>query len=108
MRSRPGGAPTSARNGRGLGGAQYGEVASGPEVASSTAALSRTLRVRTCSTAKPIQCSLASGPLGLRPRVVLSPNTPKREAGRGRAPPPSPPGAPGTIPAATATALPPL
>ena len=50
-RSRPGGAPTSSRNGRAGGGAKYGDVGSGPAMASSIAALSRTLRDTTCAMA---------------------------------------------------------
>src|SRR5262245_50507520 len=108
MRSFPTGAPTSSKNGRSGGGAQYGEVGSGPELTSSSAALSRTVRVSTCSTARPSQCSLASGPTGLRPRLGLSPNSPQHEAGMRIEPPPSPPCATGTIPEATAAAAPPL
>ncbi len=54
MRSRPGSRPTSAENGRVGGGAGYGSPCIGPEVASSSAALSRTVRVSACSTAHPL------------------------------------------------------
>ena len=84
-------------------------IASGwaPAMASSIAALSRTERVSTCSWAKPRQTSPMSGPVGVRPRVGLSPNTPQQEAGMRIDPPPSLACAMGTKPAATAAAEPP-
>ena len=54
MRSRPGRAPTSSRYARAGGGAQYGDVGSGPAMASSSAALSRTLRVMTPGDREPV------------------------------------------------------
>src|SRR3989304_4234017 len=81
---------------------------SGPEVASSRAAQSRTERVRTCCAPSPFITSPMSGPRGLRPRVGLRPTTPQQEAGMRMEPPPSPPWAMGTMPAATAAAEPPL
>jgi hypothetical protein len=44
----------------------------------------------------------------VRARVGLSPKSPQHEAGMRIEPPPSPPWATGTIPAATAAAEPPL
>ena len=81
MRSRPGSAPTSSVNGRAGGGARYGSPTSGPEVASSSAALSRTDRVSACSAAAPAATSPYSGPSGLRARVGLRANSPHAEAG---------------------------
>src|SRR5215468_11894983 len=108
MRSRPGSAPTSSRNGRAGGGAQYGSPTSGPDVASSSAALSRTERVSACSAAPPPATSPYSGPSGLRARVGLSANRPQADAGYRREPPRSLPCANGTMPDATAAAEPPL
>src|SRR5438874_356698 len=89
MRRRPGSRPTSSRNGLAGGGAQYGSPMSGPEVASSSAALSRTLRVTAWMTEAPPQPSPASGPMGTRPRVGLRPKRPQHEAGMRIEPPPS-------------------
>ena len=72
------------------------------------AALSRTERVRTCSTTAPCQISPKSGPVGIRPRVGFRPNRPQQAAGIRIDPPPSPPEAKGTMPPATAAAEPPL
>jgi hypothetical protein len=108
MRSRPGSRPTSARNGPAGGGAQYGSPTSGPEVASSSAALSRTLHVTAWPAEAPPQPSPASGPIGLRARVGLRPNSPQQEAGMRMEPPPSVACAIGTMPDATAAAEPPL
>src|SRR2546428_12664438 len=108
MRNLPGSAPTSLRKGRDGGGAQYGSPTSGPDVASSSAALSRTERVTACSATKPLNISPKSGPSGLRARVGLRPNSPQHEAGMRIEPPPSLACAIGTKPAATAAAEPPL
>src|SRR5215813_2852881 len=108
MRNFPGSAPTSSRNGRAGGGAQYGSPTSGPEVASSSAALSRTVRVTAWPTDAPPQPSPASGPMGLRARVGLRPKSPQQDAGIRIEPPPSVACAIGTMPAATAAAEPPL
>ena len=62
----------------------------------------------TCSIAQPDQRSTSTGPAGVRPRVGLSPNNPQAAEGIRIEPPPSPPEAIGTIPAATAAAAPPL
>src|SRR5207237_1046774 len=80
---------TSCRNGRAIGGAQYGSPTSGPAVASSSAALSRTLHVTAWPIDAPLQPSPASGPAGLRARVGLSPKRPHAEAGMRIEPPPS-------------------
>src|SRR5437667_5738870 len=108
MRNLPGSAPTSLRKGRDGGGAQYGSPASGPDVASSSAALSRTERVNACSATRPLNISPKSGPSGLRARVGFIPNNPQHEEGIRIEPPPSLPCANGTIPDATAAAEPPL
>src|SRR5215468_6300458 len=108
IRRRPGSRPTSSRNGRAGGGAQYGSPTSGPDVASSSAALSRTLHVTAWPTEAPLQPSPASGPAGLRARVGLSPKRPHAEAGMRIDPPPSVACAIGSIPAVTAAAAPPL
>src|SRR5262245_66025137 len=108
MRRRPGSAPTSAENGRAGAGAQYGSPSAGPDVASSSAALSRTDRVSACSAAAPPATSPYSGPSGLRARVGLRANSPHADAGYRSEPPRSLPCANGTIPDATAAADPPL
>lgn len=108
MRRRPGWLSTSARKGRlGIGG-QYGSPDAGPLVASSRAALSRTERVTAWAALTPLQPSPTSGPMGLRARVGLRPNSPQLAAGMRIDPPPSLPCAIGTMPAATAAAAPPL
>src|ERR1700692_1408060 len=81
---------------------------SGPAVASSNAALSRTERVRACSRAGPFSTSPTAGPGAVRARVVFNPKTPQHDAGIRIEPPPSLPWAIGTIPADTAAADPPL
>src|ERR1700716_2769536 len=75
---------------------------------SSTAAVSRTLRVTTPSIANPCQDSPRSGPNETRPRDGFSPTRPHSLAGIRIEPPPSLACAIGTIPAATAAAEPPL
>ena len=82
--------------------------ASGPRSTSSSAAVSRTLRVTTNSAEKPLQRSPSAGPNELRPRVGLSPTRPHMLAGPRIEPPPSLACAAGTMPAATAAAAPPL
>src|SRR5260370_36118338 len=81
---------------------------SGPAVASSSAALSRTERVTACSATSPLMTSPKFGPNGLRPRVGFIPKSPQHDAGMRIEPPPSLPCAIGTMPAATAAAEPPL
>src|SRR2546422_2289729 len=75
---------------------------SGPAVASSSAALSRTERVTACSATSPLMTSPKFGPSGLRPRVGFIPKSPQHDAGMRIEPPPSLPCAIGTMPAATA------
>src|SRR5271154_1219453 len=82
-------------------------VSSGPAIASSIAALSRTLMLSTWPQEKPPQPSPRSGPSGLRARVGFKPNTPDAEAGIRIEPPPSLAWATGTIRAATAAPAPP-
>src|ERR1700748_2228185 len=108
MRNRPGSALTSPRNGRVGGGAQYGSPRSGPDVASSSAALSRTERVSACSTAPPAATSPYSGPNGLRARVGLRANRPHADARERSEAPTSLPCADAPMPDATAAADPPL
>src|SRR5215470_17161149 len=108
IRRRPGSRPTSSRNGRAGGGAQYGSPTSGPEVTSRSAALSRTVRVTACAVEALPQPSPASGPIGLRARVGLRPKMPQQEAGIRIDPPPSLACAIGIMPEATAAAAPPL
>src|SRR6266516_2868196 len=81
---------------------------SGPAVASSSAALSRTERVSAWMTLEPLQFSPRSGPIGVRARVGLRPNKPQQDAGMRIEPPPSVPCAMGSMPDATAAAAPPL
>ena len=80
----------------------------GPASTSRTAALSRTERVSTWRETAPDHTSPWSGPTETRPREGLSPTRPQADAGMRSDPPPSPPCPTGTIPAATAAALPPL
>ena len=71
-------------------------------------AASRTDFVTANSVAEPSNGSLASGPVGTRSRLGLSPTSPQQLAGTRIEPPPSLACASGTIPAATAAAEPPL
>src|SRR5260370_16234300 len=107
MRSLPGLRPTSSRKGRSGGGAKYGLDGSGPQTASSIAALSRTLMLSTWPQENPAQPSPRSGPSGLRARVGFNPNTPDAEAGIRIEPPPSLACATGRMRAATAAPAPP-
>src|SRR5258706_1278964 len=102
----PGFLLTSFKNGP-ASGIIYAAPTSGPLVASNIAAESRTERVSTCSIAKPSHASPIIGPVGVRPRVGLSPNNPHADDGMRIEPPPSPPVANGTIRAATAAPEPP-
>src|SRR5210317_2125734 len=78
---------------------------SGPAVASSNAALSRTERDTQCVT---LMISwIVLGPRGVRARLGFMPNRPQHEAGIRIEPPPSVALAKGKIPAATAAAEPP-
>src|SRR5262249_40046286 len=85
-----------------------GSPGAGPAMASSRAALSRTLRVTACPTNMLPQPSPTSGPEGVRARVGFKPKRPQFAAGTRIEPPPSPACAAGTMPAATAAAAPPL
>src|SRR5882724_4552831 len=76
-------------------------------MASSMAALSRTLMLTTWPQENPPQPSPRSGPIGLRARVGFNPNTPDAEAGMRIEPPPSLACATGTMRAATAAPAPP-
>ena len=71
------------------------------------AALSRTLIETTWPMEKPPQPSPRSGPMGVRARVGLRPNTPQADAGMRIEPPPSDAWATGMMRAATAAAAPP-
>src|SRR5678815_3557421 len=89
MRSRPGERAPSSSQGRSGGAAAYGSPGSGPAIASSIAALSRTLRDTTCWIASPLRPSPPSGPAVMRARVGFRPNRPQAEAGMRIEPPPS-------------------
>ena len=78
----------------------------GPRTASSSPAVSRTVRLTHSSTPRP--ASARAGPTEIRPWLGLSPTSPQHEAGMRMLPPPSEALANGTIPAATAAAAPPL
>src|SRR5215217_7585234 len=69
IRIRPGSAPISERNGRAGDGAAYGSPGPAPEVASSRAAVSRTVRVTACSVEQPPSPSPEYGAWELRPLV---------------------------------------
>src|SRR5258705_7772269 len=88
--------------------AVYGSPGAVPATASSSAALSRTVRVRACSLTKPSSPWPAPGAKEVRPRRGLRPTSPQQDAGTRIDPVPSPPDAAGTTPAATAAADPPL
>src|SRR6516165_8326338 len=75
---------------------------------SRTAAVSRTVRVSTCSWVVMPQYSPYSGPSVPRARLGLSPTSPHIDDGMRIEPPMSLPCATATIPAATAAADPPL
>lgn len=107
MRSLPGSRPTSSRNLPDGAGAKYGSPTSGPWLASSSAALSRTLMLTQWPTLWPPQPSPTSGPLGLRARVGFRPNRPQAAAGMRIEPPPSVACAIGRMRAATQAAAPP-
>src|SRR5262245_11324581 len=76
-------------------------------MASSTAALSLTVRVRTPWVVPPIHASPISGPSEIRARLGFNPTSPQLAAGTRIEPPPSLAWATGTMPAATAAADPP-
>src|SRR5271165_2774033 len=78
----------------------------GPRTASSSPAVSRTVRLMHNSTPNPT--SARTGPSVIRPWLGLSPTSPQHDAGMRMLPPPSDALANGTIPTATAAAAPPL
>ena len=84
------------------------DTLSGPWVASSIIAVSRTVRVSTCSQSSPPASSSRCGPTGTQPRLGFNPTRPHTAAGTRMEPPESVPCAIGTSPAATAAAAPPL
>ena len=79
-----------------------------PAMASSSPAVSRTVRVTTPSHTRPLIESPRSGPNEVRPRDGLRPTSPHSLAGMRIEPPPSLACAAATSPAATAAAEPPL
>src|SRR4051794_21945449 len=99
---------SSERYGHSGGASRQSEPGSGPCVASSMHALSRTLRDTMWFIAAPWIVSPVPGPDGVRPRPGLSPNRPVEALGIRIEPPPSLAPANGTMPAATAAADPPL
>src|SRR5439155_4050470 len=101
-----GSAPTSSRYGRCGAGAITVSPTPGPWIASSSPAVSRTVRLTHNSTPSPT--SARAGPTVIRPWLGLSPTSPQHDAGIRMLPPPSEAWANGTIPAATAAAAPPL
>src|SRR5215470_16287261 len=108
MRRKPGSGPTSSRNGRAGGATPYGSPAPGPEVTSSSAAVSRTESVTACSVLRPPNPSPVYGAIVLRARVGLRPTPPQHAAGARIEPKPSLAWAMGTMRAPTAAAAPPL
>src|SRR5262249_23747826 len=88
-------------------GAVYGSPGRAPAVQSSTAAVSRTDRVNTCSWVSMPQYSPNPGPSDVRARDGLRPTRPQCADGTRMEPPMSLPGATGAIPEATAAPEPP-
>lgn len=107
MRRRPGSFPSTEEYGADGRLGWYGPHGSPPAITSSSAALSRTVRVTTPCTAAPCIISPAPGPSGVSPRPGLRPTRPQHAAGMRVEPPPSLAPAAGTMPAATAAAEPP-
>ena len=105
MRRRPGSRAAASAYGWGGGGAQLASPGSVPARTSRSAAVSATVRVSTPSCTR--NCSPISGACDTRPRCGLRPTRPQHAAGMRSEPPPSLPCANGTMPAATAAALPP-
>ena len=106
QRAATGRRPLAGRGAAG-GGATYGSPGPGPAVASSSAAVSRTLRVTACSVEHPPRPSPAYGVWVLRPRVGFRPTNPQHAAGARIEPKPSEACAIGSIRAPTAAAAPP-
>src|ERR1700730_9274053 len=107
MRSGLCSACTSRRYDRGGGGATYGSPGPGPAVASSSAAVSRTVKVTACSVEQPASPSPVYGDMVLRPRVGLAPRTPPQAARARMEPKPSEACAIGSMRAPTEAAAPP-
>src|SRR5262245_3213925 len=84
-----------------------GSPANGPAATSSRSALSRTVRVTACAIDNGDAKNVYSGAAGTRPREGFSPTSPHIAAGMRIDPPPSVAWPAGTMPAATAAALPP-
>ena len=105
IRSRPGSDPTDAVHGAVGAGAITVSPTPGPCTASSTSAVSRTERLTTSSTPRPV--SDRNGPVVMRPWEGFNPTSPEHEAGIRIEPPPSLAWAIGTMPEATAAAAPP-
>src|SRR5258708_35190065 len=80
----------------------------GPAIASRTAAVSLTVRVRTGSITLPRRPPLRAGPVDSRPRDGFNPTRPQQAAGPRIDPVASLPCATATMPEATAAAEPPL
>src|SRR5205085_4587283 len=108
MRAGAGCCVIACRNGIFGVGALYGSPGADPVTASSSAALSRTVRVSACSLTNPSRPWPAPGAKDVRPRRGLRPTRPQHDAGTRIEPVPSPPDAAGTTRAATAAAEPPL
>jgi hypothetical protein len=94
--------------GRTGGGAATVSPVTAPRNASSTPAVSRTLRDTHSSLVSSDKIGELSGPSDVRPRDGFSPTRPQQLAGMRIEPPPSLACATGTIPLATAAAEPPL
>src|SRR5271163_2053823 len=106
MRNRPGSAPTSSMYGRAGAGAITVSPMAGPRTASSSVAVSRTVRLTQSSTDSAVSSRI--GPSEVLPWLGFSPTSPQHEAGIRMEPPPSLACANGTMPLATAAAEPPL
>ena len=108
-RSAPTGCCSRASRKEPEGAAQgVGAPISGPAVASSSAAQSRTVHVIAWSQLSPPTSGPYSDPMATSPLEGLNPNTPQHPAGTRIDPPESVACAIGTIPEATAAAAPPL
>ncbi len=105
IRSAEGSCAACCANGDDGGVAHIASPSSGPARMSSSAAVSPTVRVRTPSI--PSTEWPSSGAIEMRLRCGLRPTRPQQAAGMRVDPPPSLPCASGTIPEATAAALPP-
>ena len=106
MRSRPGSTPTSSGTGA-RAAARVGIAGDRPAIASRIAAVSRTLRVSTCSSGAPPELADRRA-RAVRPRDGFSPTSPHTRPGCGSSHRRRCACATGTMPAATAAAAPPL